>query len=287
MRYAHHLHACNAWDPSRFLPFRAAGQRLGWVRRDHARDLEAFPDIVTVRDGEVRLSNAFDDLDARSEAIDRLGRALVKQGRVAPYRGELFAAVPDWGAACCFELDRGLLPYFGLKGFGVHLNGYVSGATGPDLWIGHRSATKKVDPLKLDNVVAGGIAAGYGVWETLLKEGAEEADMTPEVLARAQPAGQIRYRLEIPEGMRDDVLFVYDLELPEEFTPRNTDGEFDSFQRMPLQRCLDLVARTDLFKFNVNLTVIDFALRHGAIPAADPEHAFLASALQGGLIPEA
>jgi hypothetical protein len=42
-----------------------------------------------------------------------------------------------------------------------------------------------------------------------------------------------------------------------------------------------------LFKFNVNLTVIDFALRHGAIPAADPEHAFLASALQGGLIPEA
>lgn len=286
MRYAHHLHACNAWDPRRFLRFDVAGKRLGWVRRDHARTLADFPDIFAIDATSVALSDALHDAEARGAAIDQVGRALVGRGHIAPYRGELFAAVAQWGDEPSFLLDRGLLPYFGLMGFGVHLNGYVACAGGPDLWIGHRSATKKVDPLKLDNVVAGGIAAGYDVWQTLLKEGAEEAAMTGQTLAAAQPAGQVRYRLEVPEGMRDDVLFIYDIALPDDFAPRNTDGEFDSFERISLDRCLDLIARTDRFKFNVNLTVIDFALRHSAIPETDPEYAFLVDALRGGLITE-
>ena len=33
--------------------------------------------------------------------------------------------------------------------------------------------------------------------------------------------------------MRDDVLFVYDLEVPADFVPHNTDGEIVDFTLMP------------------------------------------------------
>lgn len=285
--YSRHLLACNSWDPERFLPFLVDDERIGWVRQDRLALLAAFNDVFAVTADAVRLAEWLSDYETRGAAIERVGRALVTSGEVSPFRDELFQAVAEWGREPCFELDRGLLPFFGIKGFGVHLNGYFRNEQGLGMWIGHRSASKKVDPLKLDNVVAGGVASGHGILETLIKEGAEEAAMTPELLENARPVGEIRYRLQVPEGMRDDVLFVYDLEVPDNFVPRNTDGEFDFFERLPASRCLELVATTDLFKFNVNLTIIDFGLRHGLIGSDDPEYAFLKDALRGGLIRDA
>jgi len=285
-RYYHHVLACNQWNPQRFIPFMVAEKRVGWLRHDHVGLLIPFQSIFDICDRSVTLVDNLATKEARTAAIDHVGRTLAAQGSVPPYRGEAFAAAPEWGDEILFDVDRGLVPFFGVKGYGVHLNGYCTSQTGIDMWVGHRSATKKVDPLKLDNVVAGGIAAGYGIAETLLKEGAEEAAMTPELLAAAQPAGSIHYRLEVAEGMRDDILFLYDLELSQDFEPRNTDGEFDSFERMPIARCLDLIAGTDQFKFNVTLTLIDFAIRRGLIGPDHPEYALLVSGLRGGLIPE-
>jgi len=39
------------------------------------------------------------------------------------------------------------------------------------------------------------------------------------------------------------------------------------------------VRTTDDFKFNVNLVILDFALRHGLIPVDDPEYLDVASGL--------
>ncbi len=39
--------------------------------------------------------------------------------------------------------------------------------------------------------------------------------------------------METALGIRDDVLFVYDLEVPAEFVPQNRDGEFVDFALMP------------------------------------------------------
>ncbi len=248
--------------------------------------MSKFTDVFVTGAKGIHVVDRLSDFESRGAAIEKVGQALLDGGHVPPFRQELFAAVAAWGQEPCFELDRGLLPFFGVKGFGVHLNGYFEDAGGLGMWIGHRSATKKVDPFKLDNVVAGGIASGHGVFETLIKEGAEEAAMPAKLLEGAISVGEIRYRLEIPEGMRDDVLFVYDLEVPDDFSPENTDGEFDFFERMSVSRCLELVAMTDLFKFNVNLTIIDFALRHRLIEVDVPEHGFLKGALRGDLIRE-
>ena len=98
--------------------------------------------------------------------------------------------------------------------------------------------------------------------------------------ARAQPVGALTYTMEVPQGLRRDVLFVYDLTLPEDFYPVDQDGEHSSFSQMPATEALDRVAATDEFKFNVNLVIIDFAIRHGVLKPEHPEYLKLIRGLQ-------
>ena len=102
---------------------------------------------------------------------------------------------------------------------------------GPELWIGVRSNNREVAPGKLDNMVAGGLPVGLSLMDNVVKEAAEEASV-PEDLARlAQPVGVITYMMNARNGLRRDMLFVYDLKLPDSFTPENTDGEISGFVR--------------------------------------------------------
>jgi hypothetical protein len=85
--------------------------------------------------------------------------------------------------------------------------------------------------------------------------------------------------METELGIRDDVLFVYDIKLPDAFEPKNSDGEIVRFDLMPAEAVVDRVRKTDDFKFNVNLVILDFALRHGLISVEDPEYLDVASGL--------
>jgi len=85
--------------------------------------------------------------------------------------------------------------------------------------------------------------------------------------------------METKTGLRNDVLFLYDVETPASFTPRNTDGELVSFALMDARDVVKRMRDTEDFKFNVNLVNIDFALRHGVIGPEDPEYLGLVAGL--------
>ena len=108
--------------------------------------------------------------------------------------------------------------------------------------------------------------------EKLSKEAGGEAGVPAELAARAVAVGAVSYRCERPEGLRDDVLFCYDLELPENFTPQNTDGKVESFALWPIAEVLARIRDTEDFKFNVNLVVLDLAIRRGLIAPDDPDY---------------
>jgi len=67
-------------------------------------------------------------------------------------------------------------------------------------------------------------------------------------------------------------MYCYDLELPADFEPRCTDGEVESFRRLPLAEVARLVRETDELKLNCNLVIIDFLIRHGQVPQDDPDY---------------
>jgi hypothetical protein len=271
MSLLRHVQRCNAWDPARFIPLLLGEERIGRVRRDNAAALARFPDVFEATEAAVRL-RPLGGVELLSEAVDGVVERLVKDGIVAKWRHEYFSVRTDWGREPLLKVDRGAVSFFGVRSFGVHLNGFRRDGDGMKLWIGRRAPDKKVEPNKLDNMVAGGIGHGHDEWETLLKEGEEEASVPRALMQRARPAGALLYRMAVEHGLRDDALFVYDLEVPADFTPRNTDGEIAHFQLIDAPEVLDRVRAGDEFKFNVNLVIIDFCIRRGLIGPGEPDY---------------
>ncbi len=281
MSYLDHVRACNRCDISGFLGFWVGGERVGWVRRALAERLAAFPDIVTVTEGQLALLPRFDSFESRSKAMALLIGHLVRAGLVPELRGELYGVYPSWGAPPLLALDRAAAAYFGVISYGVHVNGFVRGDDGEiALWIATRARDRSVAPGKLDNMIAGGQPYGLSLRDNLAKEAAEEAAIGPELIAAAVPTGIVTYRVETPPGVKVDCLFIYDLEVPAAVVPRNTDGEVESFALLPWQRVAELVRDTEDFKFNCNLVIIDFLIRHGKIMPDHPDYIALAAGVR-------
>ena len=79
--------------------------------------------------------------------------------------------------------------------------------------------------------------------------------------------------VEQEDRLKPDVIFVYDLELPADFEPRNTDGEIDEFYLWSLAEAMEATRETRDFKYNCALVNIDFFIRHGALnPETDPDY---------------
>ncbi len=206
--------------------------------------------------------------------------ALVADGTVSQLRGEDYPVVTSWGQPPLLKIDRAAVAHFGIRSFGLHVNGFVRRADGIHLWVGKRATDRKIAPGKLDNLVAGGQPIGLTLDENLVKEAHEEAGLSAEAARRAVPVGVVSYLMENPAGLKPDTLFLYDLEVGEDFVPRNTDGEVEHFMLWPLDEVARRVRDTEDFKFNVNLVIIDFLIRHGYLKPEDADYPDIAIGLR-------
>jgi len=274
-----HIHRCQNADMAKFLPWLIAGEQAGWVRRDVAARLGNYPTVFAVDDKQVRLRGHLANFDHRSAAIGDVARDLYEAGVFAGWRNEWFPVLTRFGASPLMRLERAAVPLFGVHGYGVHMNGFVRDGGRLKLWIGKRADDRPIEPGKLDHLVAGGIPLGMGVKQCLAKECEEEASIPATLAARAGPVGAIRYCMEHQGWLRNDTMFVYDLELPADFKPVNNDGEIASFRLMELDEVAEILSAGEDFKFNVALVLIDFLLRHGHIAPDHPDYSELALGL--------
>ena len=263
---------CQRWQPEAYRPWVIEGRALGLIRHDLARRLADFPEVFQVGDRAVLLSPDLADAAARTQAVAEVVSRLAEAGEVGARHGESYAVTRRWGDPPALTLDRGAVPDFGVRGFGVHMNGLVERPDGLHLWVAKRAKTKRSAPGKLDHLVAGGQPHHLGIEENLLKECAEEAGLPLEISRSARPVGAICYRCERPEGLRDDVAFCYDLAVPEDFQPVNTDGEVESFSLWPVEEVTARMAESEDFKFNVNLVNIHLLVRRGLITPDQPDY---------------
>ncbi len=251
-----HLARMTNWHPpGGRLPFHLGPDPVGWIKPDLAPTLLAAG--ATEHAGAITLPDPT-HLDGLVEAATRAGACAL--------RGERFDVRAHPGGPVLATIDRGALPTFGIEAEGVHVNGVVRRPDGPHLWIARRSLGVRMEPGKLDHIVAGGMPAGMTALDTLIKEAEEEASI-PEPLARtARPASEITYAMERAEGLRRDRLHVFDLELPEDFRPKPQDDEVEAFELWPAPKVAARVRDTDDFKFNVNFVLIDFFRRWNIVP---------------------
>lgn len=280
MSYLDRIAACNAHDMAAFRPFRVDGRRVGWVKHDFAQRLAAFVDVFDVSDEAVDMASDLADFASRTEALDEVLRGFASTGLIRGWRDEPYPVTTSFAAPPLLQMERAGIPHFGVTAYGVHLNGYVRRDDGIHLWIARRARGKHTYPGKLDNMVAGGQPIGISLRDNLTKECGEEASMPPDLAARAVPVGCLTYTLETPEGLKPDVLFTYDIEMPADFVPRPNDSEVEKFHLWPLEQVASIVRETEEFKFNCNLVVIDFLVRHGIIPPDDPDYVAICRGLR-------
>ena len=278
MSYLDRIAECNAHDLDGFLPFRIGEAQPGWIRPEFARLLADYPEAFAVDNRCVRTAPALAGFEDRTEAVASVLRALSDDGKLGRWRDEAYPVGNRLFGPHLMLMDRSAIPFFGVRAYGVHVNGFARDGGRILMWIGRRAKDRPTWPGMLDNFVAGGQPAGIGLMENVIKEAGEEAGVPEALAAAARPVGAISYCQETEEGLKPDVMYCYDLELPASFTPENRDGEIEEFYLWPVERVMETVADTADFKFNCNLVCIDFFVRHGLI---DPESAHYLDIVRG------
>jgi 8-oxo-dGTP pyrophosphatase MutT (NUDIX family) len=209
----------------------------GWVSPAVAAALAALaPRQVRQEAAACHLRLQGGDYAARSRELQALAEALHARGLVPGWRAEAMAlrdaAGQPWAA-----MERAAFRTLGLATVSAHLNAFVQTADGVCLWVATRSASKAVDPGRLDNLVGGGVTGLESIARTLQREAWEEAG-----LALPRPVRTLS-RLHIlrhsPHGVQDERVHVHDLWLRGTFHPENHDGELAAMACQPIPAVLE------------------------------------------------
>ncbi|WP_377156108.1 DUF4743 domain-containing protein [Roseateles sp. UC29_93] len=208
------------------------------------------------------------DVDARSERIAAVALALKARGAIAGWRGERYACERPVEDPCSergevlFRLERAAFRFFGLMSRAVHINGFLPGAR---LVCGRRALTKATDPGKLDNLAAGGLTADEDLVDCARRELLEEAGVPMVVSASVQARGALRSTRMEPEGLHDEVLHVFSLQLPAGFSPRNGDGEVSEFLTLDLETLAQRLAAGEFSHDAAAVSAFGFQHSHALV----------------------
>ena len=256
------------------LPFAVGGSVVGSVAAAHLEALRAWPQWFTLDPRGLDLIAA-----DRSSALATVNAALRAQGLIVAWRDETYAIVTQLGEPPLALIERAAARFWGTLTFGAHANGYVADAQGQPthLWVARRAHTKATDPGKFDNLIGGGVPHGQTPFETLVREGWEEAGLDADVMRSAVPGRVIELACDIAEGFMHEQLHSFDLCLPAEVTPVNQDGEVAELRCLPVAEAIELAAG-DAMTVDAALVTLDFALRHRLLDVAE-------QAQLGALIP--
>jgi len=269
-----------AVDLNEYRRFMVAKQHVGWVMPDFAVTLARFPHVFHVDEATVTLQPRLRDFKTRSAAVAEVLATLRGEGLIPGWRNEQYPVAQNFHAASLLQMERAATVLFGTLSYGVNLNGFVGRGWGMKVWIARRAETKPVDPGMLDLIVGGGQPTGISPWDNLMKECQEEAGMPIELARGARSVGIVTLVAVIKAHMRVGLQFNYDLELPENFLPKNTDGEVADFMLMPVSEVIERLKSADDFSYDVAIVLIDFLIRHGFVGPEDPDFLDLVAELR-------
>ncbi|KAM6598503.1 hypothetical protein CsatA_018112 [Cannabis sativa] len=290
--YFEKIKMCNRGSEMRFefMPFVIENQIIGYIHNGFAENLRKFQKVFKFlpdnsndgfHGGTVTLHPSLKTQEDRTRAVGEVVKILGEQ-QFPGIRNELYPVISSFGASPLFSLERAAAPYFGIKAYGIHMNGYVEKEGEKFLWIGKRSQEKSTFPGMLDHLVAGGLPHGIACGENVVKECQEEAGIPKSISSSAISVGAVSYMDIDGYRYKRDVLFCYDLKLPESFIPKNEDGEVESFKLIPVAHVANVIRRTSIFKPNCCLVIIDFLFRHGYIRPENYGYLDLLQSLRSG-----
>ena len=283
-KYIQHIENCNNANLLDFIPWKISNDIVGYVNKNIASKLLSFRSIFHEENNAIHLSSRLKNSQQRTEAVADILETLWAEEICGMKLNENYAVRARIGSPNLMTIDRGASTHLGIITTGFHLNGFLTNKGQLKMWVAKRSATRGTFPGQLDNVVAGGQPSNLTVAENVIKECNEEASIPKDLAQKAYPTGFISYLMEAEGNLRRHVMYVYDLIMPFNFTPRPNDGEVEAFSLMKIEEIIKIVVSSpDTFKFNCNLVIIDFLIRHGLIQNEDPDYFKIVNGLRSPL----
>lgn len=205
-------------------------------------------------------------------ALSDLVTIAIRENTFSILHGQHSELYPIIGAKHSVAIERFARSLFGIIARGAHLTVFTRAVDGMKIWVPRRSPNLFTYPNCLDSTVAGGVTAGEGPFECIVREASEEASLPEEfVRNNAHSCGVLSY-----VGLNDargggerglvspDVIYVYDLEVREDVVLKPGDEEVSEFYLWDVEQVKEALARAE-FKTNSALVMIDFLMRHGFI----------------------
>lgn len=273
-------------DYTAYLPLQFNKVQIGWVHKDHLAIIALFPNIFQPTTTDIAFSPQFIamDFDARNAEIALFSRYLYDQKIIYNWRDEAYGIYypnEDLNQAL-FTIERGVAPFLGFRVFGIHINGYVMPKQNQaihKMWIAKRSHLKLIEPHKLDNIAAGGLSYGEIPRETAIREAMEEANIPEALTHTLRYEGPFNYLAEYNKTVRNECIFVFDLALPEQFSPMINDGEVEAFYCLSPIEIEEALLNGEQFKPNSGIVTLHFLLRHNLTHFAPQEINYLKTRL--------
>jgi hypothetical protein len=130
---------------SRYRRFVVDGETVGWIPAELAARLRDHGEVFIVGDEAVGLSPQLRSYAERTDAVDGVLRSLKPDGWFRGWRNEAYPVGPSFGR-WLFQMERAAVPAFGVRAYGIHVNGFVAGGADPRLWVGRRCGTSRPFP---------------------------------------------------------------------------------------------------------------------------------------------
>lgn len=242
-------------------PFIVDGERVGSVDEAHLAALQPWSRWIEVRAQAVVLTA---EAAEREAVFTDVNTRLHEQGLIRAWRDEPFPLLSPSTGRVMAVFERASARFWGTLTLGAHCNGWVAGPDGlpQQMWIARRSPSKATDPGKLDNLIGGGVPMGQTPWDTLVREGFEEAGLSPAQMARATRGRVIELDRDVPEGRQFERLHVFDLQMQDTEYPANQDGEVAELGLWSIHHTC-AAAASDEMTVDAALVTLDFMLRKG------------------------
>lgn len=217
-----------------------------------------------------------DTLSRRNEIMHRTLISEREMGTFKDLQGWTNELFPVYGPnkELVVSIERAAAPLFGVLTYGVQLLAYQETPEGniSGVWIARRAKTKRTYPGMLDSTVGGCLPTGESPFECLIRECAEEASFSADLVRKhAVAVGAVSY-----VGISDErgggelgllcpeVQFIYEMKLPDDVVPVPGENEVEEIKLFSVEELKDALGRGEFTPAN-GCIILDFFVRHGII----------------------
>ena len=125
MSYLDRVNDCKKFKKSSYIPFFCGNFQIGQIHINILKQLWQFHKILSINSKRVDLNAPQNTFKGRTSIMAEITLTLKKHKLIQGWRDEAYPVKTSFDSTPLFEIERAATPLFGIKGYGVHLNGYV------------------------------------------------------------------------------------------------------------------------------------------------------------------